>query len=166
MASGKQRTHKPRGKGRPRKDRDYTHTLELEIARLRALNFHRVNNSELWKALLEVVATANHLETQTTTLASKALNSSGHSAEQPTFSGTYMAPAEDEEGYDPDKHRGDRDIYHTGKHAAALLNHLIRNLSWVAEKAREELVKRPTPMRPRGPSLTDPEDCVACAKIE
>lgn len=174
MASGKPRPH--RSKGRPRKDKAYTRDLELEIRRLRALNADRLRNNQLWKAIENVIAIAETLEDQTTAIQSPTWNSSGHTAEPPTFTGVRMAPAgpiKDEHGneipgsaeaaYDETKHRGNRELYHSGKHAEALLNHLIRNISWAAQRARDRLVLKPYPApKPREPRLDEPENCAAC----
>lgn len=160
--SGKPRSHKGSNRGRPPKNREYLRKLEQDNARLRLLNAHRVNNTALWKAVSEVFGVASMLEAQATSLSSKPWDSSGHGAETPLFSGTRMAPADDEDAFDELRHAGSREIMHNGKHAAWLLNQLTRNVEWAASKAREELVKRPAPMKPRAPSLADPADCAAC----
>lgn len=153
MPSGKPRPHRT-NRGVSKKEQ-WTQ-LRDENRRLRELIARGKHKDRIWKAIDDILRTLDELEDMSTSLISNTWEGTGSSVEQPTFKGVRMAPAVDDPGYDPDRHKGDRSLTHNGTYAEALSKWVLDKLEWIPKTVEDRfrhLEPDPEPASPPKPRV-------------
>lgn len=152
----KDRKHGRNPGGRPSNRQKWEEQQE-EIRDLRQMVVHRRQNDETWMLLRRILKTINDLEDWDVSLKAATYDGGvGHSAERPLFAGVTLAPADDDPGYDPDKHQGNRELYHAGTYAEQMLKWFYRTVRWTIASTERKLAHKEPDPRPSIPKTSNP----------